>query len=106
LWARDGCTQKELSEELGLTQPTTVSAMDNLEKRKLIKRKTNKQDRRKTNIYLTPLGHELRDGLIGHAAEVNRLAVAELSPAEVETLVDLLTRINVSLDAVGQEPGD
>src|SRR5262245_12085990 len=33
LWEQDGLTQREISEELGLTPPTTVSAIDALEKR-------------------------------------------------------------------------
>src|SRR5437867_7075837 len=41
LWEGDGRTQTELSKELGLTQPTTVSAMDNLERRGLIRRHRN-----------------------------------------------------------------
>src|SRR5690349_1883492 len=50
LWEGDERNQKEISDELGLTPPTTVSAMDNLEKRGLIVRKRNPQDRREILI--------------------------------------------------------
>ena len=63
LWERDGQTQREISAELGLTPPTTVSAMDNLEGKGLIVRSRNAHDRRKINIYLTKRGRELESKL-------------------------------------------
>lgn len=98
LWENDGKTQKELSDELGLTGATTVSAMDNLEKRGLVKRRRNLEDRRKTNIYLTPAGYALRDELSHHAAEVNEVALRGFTPEEIAKAKDLLERMN---DALG-----
>jgi DNA-binding MarR family transcriptional regulator len=97
LWEGDGKTQKELSEELDLTQPTTVAAMDNLARRGLIRRKRNSVDRRKVNIYLTKAGVELRGSLVGFAKEVNAIALQGLSPAEVELVRQALTKMNDSL---------
>lgn len=98
LWEQDGITQKDLSLALGLSQPTTVSAIDNLERRGLVRRYRNVEDRRKVNVHLTKAGKNLRGNLIGYAHEVNAIGISDLSKAEVETLRDLLLRVNAALD--------
>lgn len=94
LWQEDGKTQKELSAELGLTEATTVAAMDNLGRRGLIQRKRNSADRRKTNIYLTPAGRELKEEIQPFAQEVNALALKNLTVSEIASLRRLLGSIN------------
>ena len=98
LWERDGLTQKELSDELGLNQATTVAAMDGMQTRGLVQRQRSTEDRRRTHIYLTRAGRALKDELLPYAHEVNRIAVSNLSAAELEQLWDVLDRINCSLD--------
>ena len=105
LWESDGLTQKELSAQLGLTQPTTVAAMDNLERRGLIKRKRNVTDRRKINIHLTPAGVALKKEIQPFAREVNELALRDLSDAEVETLRRMLWSINGAVERYWTEKG-
>jgi DNA-binding MarR family transcriptional regulator len=94
LWERDGRTQKELSQELSMAQPSTVSAMDNLERRGLITRIRSSEDRRKINIHLTDAGRDLKHKLAHHAHEVNEVALASFSEPEVELLRSMLLRIN------------
>lgn len=100
LWEKDGATQKELSDELGLMQPTTVTAMDNMEKSGLIERRRNATDRRKVNIFLTRKGAALKDKLLPYAAEVNRAALQDLSEKESRLLQDILIRI---IDSLGRD---
>lgn len=99
LWEGDGRSQKELGEELGLAPPTTVSAMDNLERRGLIHRIRDIEDRRKINIYLTGAGRDLKRKLGHYAAEVNAIALQDLSPSETALLRNLLQRVNDALTA-------
>jgi DNA-binding MarR family transcriptional regulator len=99
LWIADGQTQKELSDELGLTQATTVSAIDNLQKRGFVRRHRNRDDRRKSNIYLTDAGRALERSLVPYVTEVNAVALSKLNSAERRLLRELLSRINRSLNA-------
>jgi MarR family transcriptional regulator, organic hydroperoxide resistance regulator len=99
LWEQDGLTQKELSDELGLTQPTTVAAMDVMEARGLIQRRRSSEDRRKTNIFLTQAGRALEKRLLPFAREVNEAALTNVTTAELQKLWTILERINHSLDA-------
>jgi len=98
LWEKDGLTQREISQELGLTPPTTVAAMDNLEGKGLIQRSRNTQDRRKVNIFLTKRGRDLETKLRPRASEVNRAALEHVSPAESTAMIDLLNRMMQALD--------
>jgi DNA-binding MarR family transcriptional regulator len=99
LWERDGLTQKQLGDELGLTPPTTVAAMDVLATNGLIERSRNREDRRKVNIYLTKRGRELKQKVKPYADEVNRVALKRVSDKEIQTLFRLLARMIDDLNA-------
>jgi len=88
-----------LTEELGLRQPTTVSAMDTLEKRSLVRRAPNPNDRRSTLIFLTDAGRSIKAKLLPYADEANTLALKDLSAAEIGTLRKLLLKINATLES-------
>ena len=97
LWEHDGITQKEISEKLGLTPPTTVSAMDNLEGKGLIKRSRNADDRRKVNIFLTKRGRDLEAKLRQRAVEVIEEALADISAADRDRTIALLGQMMQAL---------
>lgn len=86
LWDEDGLTQRELSQRVGMMEPTTVTALNGMEKRGYVKRVRNADDKRKVNIYLTERGRALRNILLPHAIDVNIRAVAGVSVEDVETL--------------------
>ena len=74
LWDEDGLNERELSQRVGMMEPTTVTALNSMERRGLVERVRNPHDRRKVNIYLTPKGRSLREVLLPCAAEVSELA--------------------------------
>jgi len=98
LWEQDGLTQKELGDQLNLTQPTTVSAMDTLERSGLIVRKQDERDRRKRNVKLTRKGRSLKEKLLPFADEVNSVACKDLTKSEHEKLFTILGKIQKSLE--------
>ncbi|MCB9949187.1 MAG: winged helix-turn-helix transcriptional regulator [Rhodospirillaceae bacterium] len=93
LWEEDGLTQRELSHRVGMMEPTTVTALNSMEKRGLVERVRNPRDRRKMNIFLTEKGRSLRDKLMPCEDEVNKVAVAGLSESDVEALERSLRQI-------------
>lgn len=93
LWREDGITQRELSERVGMREPTTVVALKGLEKAGFITRKKTDDDRRKTFIYLTPHAKKLELILAPMNAEVHEVATRGMSDAEVEALQKLLRRV-------------
>jgi len=93
LWREDGITQRELSERVGMREPTTVVALKGLEKAGLITRTKTDSDRRKTFIYLTPHAKKLELILAPMNAEVHEIATQGMTDAEVEQLQSLLRRV-------------
>lgn len=93
LWREDGITQRELSERVGMREPTTVVALKGLEKAGFITRKKTTEDRRKTFIHLTPHAKKLELILAPMNAEVHEVATRGLSDEEVAVLQSLLRRV-------------
>jgi len=102
LWEEEGLSQRELSRRVGTTEPTTVSALRLLERNGLIRRRRNDNDRRTINVFLTENGSELKQELLPYALEVNSVATAGLSPAEMAQLRAILTKIRDNLASEGE----
>lgn len=83
LWEQDGLTQRELSEEAGVMEPTTFSALSAMEKLGYVTRRRMPDSRKKVYVFLTPKGRLLKDKLVPLAEEVNRIAVAEVQPEHI-----------------------
>src|SRR5580692_12950142 len=64
LAARGELNQLELSKRVGIASTTAVPALDNLEKRGLLKRIRDPKDRRKYYVCITDSGRELVDKLL------------------------------------------
>jgi DNA-binding MarR family transcriptional regulator len=81
LWEGDGLTQRELSEQAGVMEPTTFTALKAMERLGLVERRQVGKDRKKVYVFLTAKGRALKDRLVPIAEDVNRIAV-EGVPAE------------------------
>ena len=97
LWREDGITQRELSERVGMREPTTVVALKGLEKAGFITRRKSDADRRKTFIHLTPHAKDLELVLAPMNAELHEIATRGMSDEEVATLQNLLRQVNANL---------
>lgn len=85
LWDRDdGITQRELSELVGLTEPTTHTALISMEKMGYIKRHRQPENLRKMVVSLTPEGKALKYQLIPLAQELNQIAVQGIAAEDIE----------------------
>lgn len=98
LWIQDGISQKELSEKTFKDQPTTTRILDKLERRGLIRRQADSEDRRVSLVFLTSEGQEIRGPLISLARQALEQALEGLSEQEQDQLKNLLGRISDNLD--------
>ena len=105
LWTEDGLTQIELSRRVGMREPTTVAAVNGLEKAGLVKRRKSSSDRRKIHIHLTSRGKRLKFKLLPFVAEVNALGLKGLSPQQVANLRQALLKIMTNLKIADSEEG-
>jgi MarR family transcriptional regulator, organic hydroperoxide resistance regulator len=101
LWEEDGLTQRELSQRIEMMEPTTATALRNMEERNLVRRVRNADDKRKVNIYLTDEGRALRDVLLPYAKQVNDQALAGVPEADVAVYRRVLSQMRVNLGLAG-----
>jgi DNA-binding MarR family transcriptional regulator len=110
LWERDGLTQRELSREAGVMEPTTFAALKAMESHGYIVRRQLAGNRRKVHIFLTAKGRALKRTLVPLAEAVNRAAVRGVTSADIaatrRTLMTVL--VNLARDELRslQETGD
>lgn len=82
LWERDGLTQRQLSEEAGVMEPSTFAAIKAMERLGYVKRKRLRDNRKNVYVHLTPKGRALEKKLVPLAEEVNRIGLRGLSASE------------------------
>ena len=99
LWEDDGLTQRELSERVRMKGPTTVAAINRLEKSGLVRRVHNKKDGRKINVFLTEKGRKTYDLVIPEVDAINRRGVARLSQEDQSALKQLLKTLRGSMNS-------
>jgi DNA-binding MarR family transcriptional regulator len=88
-----GSTQKELAEAIGMPPSRLVAIADELERRGLVRRMRDEQDRRSHRITLTA-GGEAELAVISRAAREHKSELlAALSAEEQDQLAELLQRI-------------
>ena len=79
LWERDGMTQRELSVQAGLMEPTTFSALKAMEKLGYVARQQMPANRKNVYVFLTPRGRALKEKLVPPPVEVNESAVSGIA---------------------------
>ena len=97
LWEEDGLTQREISERVGATAPTSVEQLSNIEARGWIARRASAEDRRKLHYHVTEEGRALEQRLLFYAEEVNKAALEGLTTGEIGFLRLALARIQDNL---------
>ena len=105
LYEEDGITQRQLSRKLGYLDAAAGAIVEIMEKRGLVRRERNAEDRRKINVFLTPRGRRLGKKTLDHMREINAQLQRGLSENEVATLRGLLHRAhdNLTLRSQPQE---
>jgi DNA-binding MarR family transcriptional regulator len=107
LWERDGITQRELSNEAGVMEPTTAIALQAMEKLGYIQRQRLAGNRKNSYIFLTPAGKRLKRVLVPLAEDVNTVALRGITQAEIAaTRRALLVMIdNLASDSLASSQG-
>jgi DNA-binding MarR family transcriptional regulator len=88
-----GRSQRELAGDLGMPPSRFVQFADELEKRGLIERRKNLEDRRLHALHLTDEGFGLLGKLRAAGMQHEKLVCEGLSESEHQTLIELLGRI-------------
>ncbi len=97
LWEHDGLTQRELSQEAGVMEPTTYAAVRSMEALGYVVRERLHGNRKNVHVRLTPAGRALKRKLVPLAVQVNRIGVHGIDPAAVATAREVLIAIIANL---------
>jgi DNA-binding MarR family transcriptional regulator len=100
LWERDGVIQRELTDYVGLMQPTTVAALRSMQSLGLVRTEPDKADRRSIRIFLTREGRRLKPRLLPKVAAINEAMLRNISPDDRKIFLDVLRKIHDNAAAV------
>ena len=88
-----GLSQQELASKLQIHPSRLVAILDNLEKRQLVERKANPDDRRQYSLHLAKDGGEILQRIGKVAKEHQDALLSALNSEERDKLTGLLRRI-------------
>ena len=98
LWERNYLTPKELTESLYKDFPNILRILDKLEKKELIFKKENPQDKRSSLICLTEKGRNLKDILIPPVEIMLAKASKGINKHQQQVLKKLLKKIYANIE--------
>jgi DNA-binding MarR family transcriptional regulator len=93
LWKNDGMSQRELCNATYRDKPSITRLVDNLEKMKLVRRVSSKEDRRMNLIYLTEAAKALQEDSMDLANLTLNEALTGVSPADIELCKSVLQKV-------------
>ena len=96
LYDGDRITIGELSKRVAIPQAVLSRVLTQMEKRKLIRRRANAKDSRFKEIFLTDRGRQAYVEIWPEARKILDTAFVGLEPAEQETLLALLRKLDTS----------
>ncbi len=97
--ANPGMTQSLLASATHLDRSTMVAVIDQLETRGLVERRASPTDRRSNALVLTAEGEKLLKQMKRRIKQHEARIAEAMTPAEWETLVELLGRIRSRIQA-------
>ena len=92
LWQKEGMSQVEMQQILGLEGATITGLLQRMESGGFVRRSPDPDDRRIQRIYLTDLGRSMEIPLCNEAQKVNEKALQDFSPDERNFFMRLLLR--------------
>jgi len=100
LWKKDGINQQELADLTLRDKSSMTYLLDNLVKRKMVKRVEDANDRRNKLVYLTKEGTNLKEQLNPWVAEVYAMASEEVTVKDLQNGVTLLYKMIGNLKGI------
>ena len=97
LYGKEGLSQAELADKALNDHPNVTRLLDALEKRGLIARRADPEDRRKSLIFLTEESQALMARLVPVAIEERRRLFKGITQEELDLFEDMLKRVEQNI---------
>lgn len=99
LGEEEGISQKDLSRRMAKDQTNVTRILDQLEKKGLVRREANLEDRRSFLTYLTDKGKELNEKIIPTESQIIDIALKDLSEEKRILLKEIIKEIVENINA-------
>lgn len=96
--------QADLAEELGITQPSLVRTLHQLEGMGLVERVQNPEDKRSNRVALTAAGQALAQRIEQRLSELRRELLDGVPDAAIEIVVNLMELLGRRIAERRQQP--
>ena len=94
LWGKSHATPKQIAETLCLETSTISGVLDRMQKKELIDRVINKEDRREVQVIITEKGRALQEPITEIIDSVNEEVLKDFTVEEVAQIKNALRRIS------------
>jgi DNA-binding MarR family transcriptional regulator len=102
LGEQEGISQKELSIRMAKDQTNITRLLDQLEKKSLVRRGTNNEDRRSFLAYLTEAGKEMNEKIILIESEIMEIVFKGLSDERKNLLKEVIEEISENINVYNE----
>lgn len=96
---QEGISQKELSIRMAKDQTNVTRLLDQLEKKRLVRREPNTEDRRSFLAYLTENGKEISEKIMQLELEIMEIALKDVSEEKIALWKEVLDEIAENINA-------
>ena len=93
LWSQGSATPKEIAQTLRLENSTVSGMLDKLQKRGLVTRVLDPNDRRSIRVEASEAGKAIREDVLRTVDELNQAVLAPFSAQQRQQLLELLRRL-------------
>ncbi|HEY2582188.1 MAG TPA: MarR family transcriptional regulator [Mucilaginibacter sp.] len=93
LWKKDGINQQEIADLTLRDKSSMTYLLDNLVKRRMVKRVEDENDRRNKLVYLTKEGNDLKDQVQPWVAEVYDKASGDVGAEDLQNSIILVNKM-------------
>lgn len=93
LWKQDGMSQAQLADETGKERPYITRTVDDLEKKTMVYRKQDKEDRRSNKVFLTAKGRTLKFQILPDYFRVQEKLQQGLSDADLAKVREICIKM-------------
>jgi len=96
---QNGLSQKDLAERIFVDSTTLVPIIDGMEKKGLVERKTDPNDRRNNNVFLTAKSEPIVDPIIEIILRMRKIFFKNISEDDLEFTRNTLKKITANADS-------
>jgi DNA-binding MarR family transcriptional regulator len=84
LWGGDGLTQRQLSEQAGISEPSTFAALQVMQAKGYVTRQKMPDNKKQVRVFLTHAGLQLKGLIVPEAEAINDLALSGIDANDIQ----------------------